>query len=39
MIDSGSRSQVTPLESFKHSRFGLLAIDGMRRSIPDHGWR
>jgi hypothetical protein len=26
MIDSGSRSQVRPLESFKHSRFGLLAI-------------
>jgi hypothetical protein len=26
MIDSGSRSQVRPLESFKRSRFGLLAI-------------
>ena len=26
MIDSGSQSQVRPLESFKRSRFGLLAI-------------
>lgn len=26
MIDSGSRSQVRPLESFKRNRFGLLAI-------------
>lgn len=26
MIDSGSRSQVRPLERFKRSRFGLLAI-------------
>ena len=26
MIDSGSRSQVRPLESFKRSRIGLLAI-------------
>jgi hypothetical protein len=26
MIDSGSRSQVRPLEGFKRSRFGLLAI-------------
>jgi hypothetical protein len=26
MIDSESRSQVRPLESFKRSRFGLLAI-------------
>jgi hypothetical protein len=26
MIDSGSPSQVRPLESFKRSRFGLLAI-------------
>jgi hypothetical protein len=26
MIDSGSRSQVRLLESFKRSRFGLLAI-------------
>ena len=26
MIDSGSRSQERPLESFKRSRFGLLAI-------------
>jgi hypothetical protein len=26
MIDSGSRSQMKPLESFKRSRFRLLAI-------------
>jgi hypothetical protein len=26
MIDSGSPSQVRPLESFKRSRFGLLTI-------------
>jgi len=26
MIDSGSRSQVRPLESLKRSRLGLLAI-------------
>ena len=40
MIDSGSRSQVRPLESFKRSRFGLLAIASFiqhRASCPRRG--
>jgi hypothetical protein len=37
MIDSGSRSQVRPLESFKRSRFGLLAIASF--IIHNLGWR
>jgi hypothetical protein len=35
MIDSGSRSQVRPLESFKRSRFGLLAIASFIIHYPD----
>ena len=35
MIDSGSRSQVRPLESFKRSRFGLLAIASFIVHYPD----
>jgi hypothetical protein len=35
MIDSGSRSQVRPLESFKRSRFGLLAIASYIIHYPD----
>ncbi|MCU1258657.1 MAG: hypothetical protein JWO80_1542 [Bryobacterales bacterium] len=37
MIDSGSRSQVRPLESFKRSRFGLLAIASI--IIHYFGWQ
>jgi hypothetical protein len=35
MIDSGSRSQVRPLECFKRSRFGLLAIASFIIHNPD----
>jgi hypothetical protein len=35
MIDSGSPSQVRPLESFTHSRFGLLAIASFIIQNPD----
>ena len=34
MIDSESRSQVRPLESFKRSRFELLAIASFIISYP-----
>jgi hypothetical protein len=37
MIDSGSRSQVRPLESSKRSRLGLLAIASF--IIHNLGWQ